>query len=48
MGSDEYHSMGAADEARTRYLHLGTVALYQRSYGRISVHLPLHPSLLTP
>ena len=33
---------GAADEARTRYLHLGKVALYQMSYGRILVHLPLH------
>ena len=32
---DEYHSNGAADEARTRYLHLGKVALYQMSYGRI-------------
>ena len=28
--------IGAADEARTRYLHLGKVALYQMSYGRIS------------
>ena len=35
LGSDEYHSNGAADEARTRYLHLGKVALYQMSYGRI-------------
>ena len=26
---------GAADEARTRYLHLGKVALYQMSYGRM-------------
>ena len=42
IGSDEYHSIGAADEARTRYLHLGKVALYQMSYGRILVHLPLH------
>ena len=42
IGSDEYHSNGAADEARTRYLHLGKVALYQMSYGRILVHLPLH------
>ena len=25
---------GAADEARTRYLHLGKVALYQMSYTR--------------
>ena len=28
-------SFGADDEARTRYLHLGKVALYQMSYGRI-------------
>ena len=35
IGSDEYHSNGAADEARTRHLHLGKVALYQMSYGRI-------------
>ena len=28
---------GADDEARTRYLHLGKVALYQMSYGRILV-----------
>ena len=27
--------IGAADKARTRYLHLGKVALYQMSYGRI-------------
>ena len=27
--------IGAADEARTRYLHLGKVALYQMSYGHI-------------
>ena len=26
---------GADDEARTRYLHLGKVALYQMSYIRI-------------
>ncbi len=25
---------GAANETRTRYLHLGKVALYQMSYGR--------------
>ena len=29
---------GAADEARTRYLHLGKVALYQMSYGRTATH----------
>ena len=34
---------GAADEARTRYLHLGKVALYQMSYGRIPTHLTLRP-----
>ena len=28
-------NFGAADEARTRYLHLGKVALYQMSYSRI-------------
>ena len=27
---------GASDEARTRYLHLGKVALYQMSYTRRS------------
>ena len=27
---------GAGDEARTRYLHLGKVALYQMSYARMS------------
>ena len=27
--------IGAGDEARTRYLHLGKVALYQMSYTRI-------------
>ena len=30
-----HYFFGAADEARTRYLHLGKVALYQMSYGRI-------------
>ena len=34
---------GAADEARTRYLHLGKVALYQMSYGRMPTHLTLRP-----
>ena len=27
-------ALGASDEARTRYLHLGKVALYQMSYTR--------------
>ena len=35
---------GAADEARTRYLHLGKVALYQMSYGRIFGAFNLAPS----
>ena len=30
------NSFGAGDEARTRYLHLGKVALYQMSYARIN------------
>ena len=30
------HLSGAGDEARTRYLHLGKVALYQMSYTRVS------------
>ena len=30
-----YQKSGADDEARTRYLHLGKVALYQMSYIRI-------------
>ena len=29
-----YVAIGAGDEARTRYLHLGKVALYQMSYAR--------------
>ena len=28
---------GAGDEARTRYLHLGKVALYRMSYARMMV-----------
>ena len=28
-------AFGAGDEARTRYLHLGKVALYRMSYARI-------------
>ena len=32
-----YCHFGAGDEARTRYLHLGKVALYRMSYTRISV-----------
>ena len=30
-------TFGAADEARTRYLHLGKVALYQMSYSRMPI-----------
>ena len=29
-------AFGAGNEARTRYLHLGKVALYLMSYARIS------------
>ena len=32
---------GADDEARTRYLHLGKVALYQMSYIRIQLVPPI-------
>ena len=35
-GAEMLHQYGASDEARTRYLHLGKVALYQMSYTRIS------------
>ena len=34
---DSGFKIGAGDEARTRYLHLGKVALYRMSYTRISV-----------
>ena len=37
--------IGAADEARTRYLHLGKVALYQMSYGRMYRRVLLSRSL---
>ena len=37
--------VGAADEARTRYLHLGKVALYQMSYGRIFGAFTLAPAI---
>ena len=30
---------GAGDEARTRYLHLGKVALYRMSYTRVQDRL---------
>ena len=39
---------GAADEARTRYLHLGKVALYQMSYGRIYGIVFTVPILVPP
>ncbi len=34
---------GASDEARTRYLHLGKVALYQMSYTRNDRDYYSHP-----
>ena len=39
FGAGFHYLSGAADEARTRYLHLGKVALYQMSYGRIQITL---------
>ena len=33
-----FAAFGAGDEARTRYLHLGKVALYRMSYTRRNVH----------
>ena len=32
---------GAGDEARTRYLHLGKVALYRMSYARMKLVPPV-------
>ena len=40
------HFSGAEDEARTRYLHLGKVALYQMSYSRKS--LPSGEEMVPP
>ena len=34
-----WNGYGAGDEARTRYLHLGKVALYRMSYARICLEL---------
>ena len=34
-GAFLFYFIGAGDEARTRYLHLGKVALYRMSYARI-------------
>ena len=36
-GAFLFYLIGAGDEARTRYLHLGKVALYRMSYTRILV-----------
>ena len=41
FGAGFHYLSGAADEARTRYLHLGKVALYQMSYGRIKMVPPI-------
>ena len=41
--------LGAGDEARTRYLHLGKVALYQMSYARDgTVHYSRVPAFVNP
>ena len=37
-GGPSFYHFGAGDEARTRYLHLGKVALYQMSYTCICFH----------
>ena len=37
---------GAGDEARTRYLHLGKVALYQMSYARGTLGILTNPPRL--
>ena len=37
---------GAGDEARTRYLHLGKVALYQMSYTRMRFFVPKNLTLI--
>ena len=36
LGHGTVFEIGAGDEARTRYLHLGKVALYRMSYTRIN------------
>ena len=45
-------SFGAGDEARTRYLHLGKVALYRMSYTRneqdVLYHLILNCQVFFP
>ena len=40
--------IGASDEARTRYLHLGKVALYQMSYTRIGFPVEYHREVVPP
>ena len=39
----DFFVSGASDEARTRYLHLGKVALYQMSYTRIDKRYHITP-----
>ena len=41
-------SIGAGDEARTRYLHLGKVALYRMSYTRIYYLMNTSSSMVPP
>ena len=50
FGAGFHYLSGAADEARTRYLHLGKVALYQMSYGRIKVYSlrRIHKKMVPP
>ena len=37
LQKQSFFYLGASDEARTRYLHLGKVALYQMSYTRNNI-----------
>ena len=55
-GTRSVPDFGAGDEARTRYLHLGKVALYRMSYTRILApdwepyanHISGHTQLVPP
>ena len=47
--TDFVGAFGAGDEARTRYLHLGKVALYQMSYARGTLKIiPDHLRFVKP
>ena len=44
--TDEDFIFGAGDEARTRYLDLGKVALYQMSYARTTMVIIRHEATI--